>query len=231
MDGETTTAEHRRRPVRRTTPARVAVTVGVAALAWSVTACGTDAPGADTSASSASSRDDGGSRKKPSPPPGASGKGEDGAPAAGGGGALDGTGGGSDGGVRCAAQDLKPAVAKGDAAAGNIYYDLKLTNAGDEACELRGFPGVSLLQRDGGEIGEPADREGDQGSSVELEPGQAAHATLHTVNKGVDEAGCWKRPDLLKVYPPDSLDAVTLRTDAVRVCGDVFTVSALSASP
>lgn len=230
MDGDAMTRDGRRRTVRRSGFGRASVALGVvAALAWSVTACGTGDTGADISASSVSAGEGGGSDNGSSQS-GGSGKGEDGAAAAGGGGALDGTGAGPDGGIRCAAKDLKPAVAKADAAAGNVYYDLNLTNVGEGACELRGFPGVSLIQRDGGEIGEPADREGEQGTVVELEPGQAAHATLHTVNKGVDEAGCWKRPDLLKVYPPDSLDALTLRTDAVRVCGDTFTVGALSAS-
>lgn len=60
----------------------------------------------------------------------------------------------------------------------------------DDTARLAGFPGVSLIQRDGATIGELADREGEQGPAVTLEPGQAAHADRHTANKGVSDAGC-----------------------------------------
>ncbi|WP_372348123.1 DUF4232 domain-containing protein [Streptomyces sp. KL116D] len=140
-------------------------------------------------------------------------------------GAAEKAAGGSTGTPRCGAAELKPSVAVDQGAAGNVYYDLALTNTGAAACALKGYPGVSLIQRDGSTVGVPAEREGPAGPAVALAPGRAAHVTLHTVNRGVSDAGCWGRHDLLKIYPPGSTDPLTLRDGQVRVCGDMFTVT------
>ncbi|MFE4368979.1 DUF4232 domain-containing protein [Streptomyces sp. NPDC056835] len=128
---------------------------------------------------------------------------------------------------RCTANQLGLSLSAPDAGAGNIRYDLRLINKGAGACVLRGFPGVSLLAGDGATIGRPAAREGEQLPAVTLAPGGTADVTLHTLNKGIKGSSCWAAPSLLKIYPPGSKDAMTLRTSAPVVCGDTFTVTAV----
>ncbi|MFD5752361.1 DUF4232 domain-containing protein [Streptomyces sp. NPDC127033] len=131
---------------------------------------------------------------------------------------------------RCTAARLGLSLSAPNPGAGQIYYDLRLINKGPGSCTLRGFPGVSLLAGDGAPIGRPATREGGTLPAVTLAPGAAAHITLHTLNKGIKGSSCWARPSLLQIYPPDSKDAMTLATSQPVVCGDTFTVSAVSAS-
>lgn len=128
---------------------------------------------------------------------------------------------------RCTADRLGLSLSAPDAGAGNIRYDLRLTNKGPAACVLLGFPGVSLLAGDGAMIGRPATREGERLAAVRLAPGGSADVTLHTLNKGINGTSCWPAPALLRIYPPGSKDAMTLRTDLPVVCGGTFTTTAV----
>ncbi|MFE4535524.1 DUF4232 domain-containing protein [Streptomyces scopuliridis] len=128
---------------------------------------------------------------------------------------------------RCTADQLGLSLSAPDVGAGNIRYDLRLVNNGAGACVLRGFPGVSLLAGDGALIGKPATREGERLPAVTLAPGGTADVTLHTLNRGIKGSSCWAAPSLLRIYPPGSKDAMTLRTSAPVVCGDTFTVTAV----
>lgn len=134
---------------------------------------------------------------------------------------------GASGSQRCAAEKLTMALSPADAGAGQVYYRLTFTNTSTAACTLQGFPGVSLIQRDGSGIGVPATREGTAGKRTELGPGGTAEVTLHTANQGVSDSPCWGRPDYLKVYPPGSTRALTLRTTQPLVCGGRFTTTAV----
>jgi hypothetical protein len=115
-----------------------------------------------------------------------------------------------------------------DPGAGNIRYPLVFTNTGKSACTLRGFPGVSLRAGDGQQIGAPATHEGAAGRVVKLAPGQSAHAVLHTLNDGVKDVPCRPTAKIVYVYAPGSTDAMTARTEGLRVCGDTFTVTAVT---
>ncbi|MFJ1750714.1 DUF4232 domain-containing protein [Streptomyces sp. NPDC088116] len=130
---------------------------------------------------------------------------------------------------RCTADHLGLSLSPPDAGAGNIRYNLTLTNKGTSACTLQGFPGVSLLAGDGTTIGKPADREGEALGAVRLAPGGTADVTLHTLNRGIKGTSCWEKPSLLKVYPPGSKEAMTLSTSSPTVCGDTFRVTAVRA--
>jgi hypothetical protein len=118
-------------------------------------------------------------------------------------------------------------LGNGDPGAGNIYYPLRFTNTGHRTCTLDGFPGVSLIRGDGSLIGKPADRRGGPGGAVRLAPGSTVQADLHTLNQGVKDGGCWRKPAFLKVYPPGSTDAMTLATADPVVCGGTFDVDAV----
>ncbi|MEU2025110.1 DUF4232 domain-containing protein [Streptomyces sp. NPDC016469] len=128
---------------------------------------------------------------------------------------------------RCTAEGLGMSVKRGDGGAGQVYYELTFVNKSGHTCALNGFPGVSLIQRDGGVIGAPAKRDGASHGTTVLAPGKAAHVVLHTLNQGIADGGCWKRADYLRVYPPGSKEALTLRDPQIRVCGDRFTTTSV----
>ncbi|MFE6039381.1 DUF4232 domain-containing protein [Streptomyces sp. NPDC056452] len=127
---------------------------------------------------------------------------------------------------RCRAADLGMSLGRADAGAGQVYFRLTFENKSQASCTLRGFPGVSLIKRDGSVIGVPAEREGGMRDRMVIGPGRTAGVTLHTLNQGIEDSGCWDRPDYLKVYPPGSTEALTLRTPQLRICGDRFTTTA-----
>lgn len=131
-------------------------------------------------------------------------------------------------GDRCTSAQMGLRLGRADIGAGNIRYSLTFTNNGKSSCTLRGYPGVSLLQRDGQTVGRPATREGAAGGAVTLAPGASAHAVLHTINDGLKDAPCWKSAQLVQAYPPGSTEAMTARTSGLRVCGDEFTVTTVS---
>jgi hypothetical protein len=114
---------------------------------------------------------------------------------------------------RCTAGDLGVwlALDQGNGAAGTIYYPLEFTNLSRHTCYLFGFPGVSALDRNGRQLGSPADWGSLHGARiVNLAPGATAHTMLgyhdvvvttepgcHEVNSAVD----------LRVYPPGQRSA------------------------
>ncbi|MET7365703.1 DUF4232 domain-containing protein [Streptomyces sp. NPDC005566] len=128
---------------------------------------------------------------------------------------------------RCGAEGLAMSLGRAEARAGQIYYRLTFENTSEAPCTLRGFPGVSLIKRDGSVIGVPAEREGEMLEQTVIGPGRTAHVTLHTLNQGIKDSGCWDRPDYLRVYPPGSTDALTLRTSQLHICGGRFTTTAV----
>ncbi|MFC4031115.1 DUF4232 domain-containing protein [Streptomyces polygonati] len=129
--------------------------------------------------------------------------------------------------TRCTVTDLRMRLGRGDPGAGNTYYPLDFTNTGKTACTLAGFPGVSLIRRDGSAIGKPAARRGPAGPAVRIAAGQTVEADLHTLNKGIQGDSCWGKPTYLMVYPPGSTESMTLATSSPLVCGDTFDVSAV----
>ncbi|MFF3177680.1 DUF4232 domain-containing protein [Streptomyces sp. NPDC057900] len=128
---------------------------------------------------------------------------------------------------RCTTKALAMSLGTADAGAGQIHYRLTFANKSGHSCTLQGFPGVSMIRRDGSVIGVPAGREGAQGQRTVIGAGRTAAVTLHTLNQGIKGSGCWRKPDYLRVYPPGSKEALTLRTSGLRVCGDRFTTTAV----
>ncbi|MFV5994218.1 DUF4232 domain-containing protein [Streptomyces sp. NPDC056231] len=129
---------------------------------------------------------------------------------------------------RCTTEALTMSLRQGDAGAGQIHYRLTLVNKSSDSCTLIGFPGVSLIRRDGSVIGEPAEREGAAGRVTVIGAGGSAEVTLHTLNRGINGSKCWERPDYLRVYPPGSREALTLRTAQPLICGGLFRTTAVS---
>ena len=57
----------------------------------------------------------------------------------------------------CTTADLGAWVAadQGNGAAGSIYFPLQFTNVSRHTCSMRGFPGVSAIDRNGHQLGSP----------------------------------------------------------------------------
>lgn len=126
----------------------------------------------------------------------------------------------------CASANLTASLGETQGGAGQRYTALILTNTGTKACELRGFPGVSLLDASGTMIGQPASREGAEGTTVNLGPGGSASAALHTTAEGMGPA-CTPTSTKIRVYPPDNTQAIDFAA-AYTACGG-FQVSTMVA--
>lgn len=121
----------------------------------------------------------------------------------------------------CAASHLSAALGGGDAGAGNLYRYLVLTNTGATACHVTGYPGLSMLDANGRQIGQPATRRAMTYSPVVLQPGGTASITLHTANQ---EGTCLPTSAKLKMYPPGSRASLKF-TGAFTDCNDLFEIT------
>ena len=123
----------------------------------------------------------------------------------------------------CTTADLGAWVAadQGNGAAGSIYFPLQFTNLSKHTCSMRGFPGVSAIDRNGHQLGSPAG----WGSvtaprTVLLAPGATAHAILQWSDVEVATApGCDPTfaASELRIYPPGQYSA-TRAFFSLEVC-------------
>jgi uncharacterized protein DUF4232 len=113
----------------------------------------------------------------------------------------------------CTAGDLGAwvAVDQGNGAAGSIYYPLQFTNLSRHVCAMRGFPGVSAIDRNGHQLGSPASWDHViPVRTVVLAPGATAHTILRYSDATVTTApGCHPVFSTfeLRVYPPGQYSA------------------------
>lgn len=113
----------------------------------------------------------------------------------------------------CTTSGLRITLGDGGAAAGTDFTVLDFTNSSTATCTLYGFPGVSLLNSSGAQIGAAAS--GNPSTApvlVTLAPGAKANARL-----GVAAAGNYPAADCkpqaaarLKVFPPNQTQPVEL---------------------
>ncbi len=88
----------------------------------------------------------------------------------------------------------------GQGAAGSVIRTYALRKTGPGTCVLYGFPGASLVDAQGRQVGAAARRQGSAGGAVQLATGQAA-----VFDVALAYAGCpggAPRSDSLRVYPP-----------------------------
>ena len=113
----------------------------------------------------------------------------------------------------CTAGDLGAwvAVSQGNGAAGSIYFPLQFTNLSRHACAMRGFPGVSAIDRNGHQLGSPASWDHVvPARTVVLAPGATAHTILRWSDVAVTTTpGCHPVFSTfeLRVYPPGQRSA------------------------
>ncbi|HEU5392219.1 MAG TPA: DUF4232 domain-containing protein [Streptosporangiaceae bacterium] len=123
----------------------------------------------------------------------------------------------------CTAGDLGAwvAVTQGNGAAGSIFYPLQFTNLSRHACAMRGFPGVSAIDRHGHQLGSPAGWDHTRPvRTVVLAAGATAHATLRYSDATVATSpGCHPVSSMveLRVYPPNQRQA-TFAAFSMEAC-------------
>jgi len=111
----------------------------------------------------------------------------------------------------CTSTQLKVRALRGSAAAGQEFALITFTNTSSAVCTMFGFPGVSL-RLNNALLGRPAERSGKAPSTVTIEPGAQAEASL------TDFSSC-QAPvsDTVRVYPPNQRAFVD-RPLALRGC-------------
>jgi hypothetical protein len=139
--------------------------------------------------------------------------------------------------ANCKSTELKLSFGHdADHAMQKTYTSLQFTNTGQRTCTLQGFPGVSFVTGDSGQqVGEAANRSGNQGPTITLRPGSSTNAGLIMVNPDpFDPAQC-KQVDVrgLRVYPPNETAAMFLPSTGATCSGNVgplLTVSSVGTS-
>ena len=118
----------------------------------------------------------------------------------------------------CNADELTLSLTAGDGGgAGTLNQVLVLTNSGKRTCTLKGFPGVSLVNDNGNQIGSPADRSKNYTEkSLSLKPAATAKATISYSNSanfgdGVCKTGATK----LRVYPPNDTGYLSIASPMI----------------
>lgn len=125
---------------------------------------------------------------------------------------------------QCADDALEVRIEYVDAGAGSTYSELVFTNTGDTACELRGAPGVSVVDASGTQLGEAADRiDDDAPPTLTVDPGASVTATLQATNIDPDGGPLEDCPVVYGtgylVYPPHSFTGVLVdMSDPVPAC-------------
>lgn len=128
----------------------------------------------------------------------------------------------------CNADELALSLARGDGGgAGTLNQLIVLTNTGKRACTLGGFPGVSLVNDNGNQIGSPADRAKNYPEkTLTLNPGNQVKATLSFHDQGNYPAGtCKTGATKLRVYPPNDTGYLSVASPMVTAWCPGFEIS------
>jgi len=128
----------------------------------------------------------------------------------------------------CNADELTLSLAEGDGGgAGTLNQLIVLTNAGKRTCILGGFPGVSLVNDNGNQIGSPAERAKNYTEKkVTLKPGNQAKATVSFQDQGNFDAGtCKAGATKLRVYPPNDTGYLSIASTMITTWCPGFEIS------
>jgi hypothetical protein len=136
----------------------------------------------------------------------------------------------------CPSSSLAAKFQNSDGAAGTVYDEMALTNTGKTRCAVEGYPGVSLLDAAGHQLGAPADRvppgqstglAGESGGRIALAPGGLLVFTVLMTQPGV-LPGCLTPDSMAKaftmrIYPPDNTVALLVAINGAEgtlACAD-----------
>jgi hypothetical protein len=124
---------------------------------------------------------------------------------------------------QCADGALAVSVEQVDAGAGSISYNVVFTNTGSSPCELRGAPGVSVVDASGAELGQPAAQvDDDAPATVSVAAGASVTAPLQATNIDPDGGPLDNCPVVqgtgYRVYPPHSFTGFVVEAGQVPAC-------------
>jgi hypothetical protein len=115
------------------------------------------------------------------------------------------------GAAACSRSNLRISLGNGGAGAGTDFTVIDFTNSGGAPCTLYGFPGVSLTNSSGAQIGAAATRNPSKAATlVTLAPGAKASAELGVANaENYPAAACKPTTSAqMKVFPPNQTQAI-----------------------
>ncbi len=124
---------------------------------------------------------------------------------------------------QCADSALSVGVRQLDSGAGSTYFEVVFTNTGSASCELRGAPGVSVVDAAGAELGQPAERQGDEDPpTLTVAPGASVSAQLQATNIDPGGGPLVDCPVVhgtgYRVYPPHSFTGFIVEAGDVPAC-------------
>lgn len=121
----------------------------------------------------------------------------------------------------CNADELTLSVENSsDSGAGTLAYDVVLTNSAQRTCTLFGFPGVSLVNDNGNQVGTPAERGTNYVEErLTLQPGAKVKSVLSIANSAnYTDGQCKPGATKLRVYPPNDTGYLSVATDISSWC-------------
>jgi len=113
----------------------------------------------------------------------------------------------------CNADELDLETAPSDqAGAGTLALNIVLKNIGTRSCTLAGYPGVSLVNNNGNQIGSPADRTTNATENTyTLAMGDTVTSTVFYPEESNFDAGvCTDGATKLRVYPPNDTGYISI---------------------
>ena len=132
--------------------------------------------------------------------------------------------------TRCHTADLSASLQDSGGAAGTYYRWVVLTNSSGPTCTVDGYPGVSLVDASGHQLGQPASRNPVRAPQVmTLHRNDSAYALVAFPNHGNFPPGkCSATQSAnMRVYPPDELQSLLVTAHEYYCPG--FSVGALGA--
>ena len=120
----------------------------------------------------------------------------------------------------CNADELSIQVEDADASAGTLSYAILLTNSSKRSCTLYGFPGVSLVDGNGNQVGTPAERATNYPEErMVLAPGAKAKSVASISNStNFTDGHCKTGVAKLRIYPPNDTGYISVDTNISAWC-------------
>lgn len=121
--------------------------------------------------------------------------------------------------TRCHTSELGASFRAGDAAAGNRYAQLVLTNRDNRTCTVYGYGGLQPLDASGRELSITLARNATDGGPavVRLAPGATVARTIHWTVVPAGTATC-PEPVSASIIPPDETDPLVVPWTLGPIC-------------
>lgn len=123
--------------------------------------------------------------------------------------------------ARCHTSDLSARVYESDAATGQRYGYIVLTNITDRQCNIYGYGGIQLVDYAGNTLPTEQERAAGPPTLVKLGPGQSAASQIQWRGIPAEDENndqCQPAPAALLVIPPDETEQVAAVWDLGSVC-------------